>query len=414
MADQQFEFVVYPPEQRKGDGKLGLTYWVYKISATIPLPSYSRKHLDVMRRYSDFDWLRQRFAEEYPYCIIPPIPEKDIAANVSKIASSSGPVGASEAKRLEYRQRALRKFLVRVGAHPQLHSSQLLQDFLEMEERDWELHMKAARRPQQSDQHLAAAVDSVKSLWYPSAGAAASHESAGAGYAKALQDPPANAQVWEDTKEYVARLKVSLTLLRERLHGLISRRREASTALHEFGRCFTRVGEVEGSLEQTPLSSAILAVSNHTEQLSKVYVDHADQESRNVEETLTYYILMCGAVTETVQRLVHAMEARDKLLHQVEELRATLERLRAKGGPMDRVAKVESDLASTSERKDSAISHVQKMEIMVKDELRRFHHDKQFDVKGILKVFAELQMDYAAKMKRSWEGLAPTVENIKA
>lgn len=406
MSDQ-FEFVVYPPEQRKGDGKLGLTYWVYKISATIPLPSYSRKHFDVMRRYSDFDWLRQRFAEEYPFCIIPPIPEKDLTSNMNKI--TSGPASGNDAKLLEYRQRALRKFLVRVGAHPHLHNSRLLQDFLEMEERDWELHMKAARKPQ-SDQHLTTAVETVKSLWYPTAVA----ENAGASYAKALQDPQANAQVWEETKEYVGRLKVSLTLLRERLHGLITRRREASTALHEFGRCFTRVGEVEGSLEQTSLANAILAVSNHTEQLSKVYVDHADQESRNVEETLTYYIRMCAAVNETVQRLVNEMETRDKLLHQVEELKASLERLRTKNGPADKIAKVESDLASTTEKKDNAISHVQKMEVMVKDELRRFHHDKQFDVKGILKVFAELQMDYAAKMKRSWEVLSPTVENIKA
>eukprot|EP00744_Colponema_vietnamica_P008104 GILI01011581.1.p1 GENE.GILI01011581.1~~GILI01011581.1.p1 ORF type:complete len:406 (-),score=114.49 GILI01011581.1:271-1488(-) len=403
---EQFEFIVYPPEMRKSEGKLGLSFWVYKISAVVPLPNYSRKHFDVMRRYSDFEWLRNQFSEEYPYCIIPPIPEKDMQGTIDKIKGGQN----ADTKLLEYRQRALRKFLVRVGAHPHLHNSRLLQDFLEMEEKDWELHMKAARKPQ-PDQHIASAFETALTRqWYPTPAA----ENAGASYAKALQDPPASVQVWEETKEYINRLHISLGVLRERLTQLIRRRREASIALHEFGRCFTRVGEVEGSLEQTPLSNAILAVSNHTEQLSKVYVDHADQESKNVEETLTYYILMCNAVRDTIQRLLAFMQARDQLLHQTEELKSQREKLMSKGGQPDKVAKVEADLQSTTEKKDLAISNVKKMELLVKDELRKFHHDKQFDVKGILKVFAELQMDYAAKMRRSWEGLAPTVENIKA
>jgi len=48
-----------------------------------------------------------------------------------------------------------------------------------------------------------------------------------------------------------------------------------------------------------------------------------------------------------------------------------------------------------------------------RNELRRFHREKQYDMKAMLKSFVDLQLDYASKMKRSWESVMPTVESVK-
>jgi hypothetical protein len=47
------------------------------------------------------------------------------------------------------------------------------------------------------------------------------------------------------------------------------------------------------------------------------------------------------------------------------------------------------------------------------EEVRRFHREKQYDIKQMLKAFVELQVEYSGKMKASWDSVLPSVEAIK-
>ena len=408
MSESTFDFRVMEPEQRKGPGALDLGYWMYKVRAKTTLNCYARKEMEVLRRYSDFEWLRTQLADEYVFCIIPPIPEKAVQGTIDKIVNAG-----QNTKLLEYRQRALRKFLIRVGSHPHLHTSSLLQDFLEMDEAEWERRMKAPKR-NTSEKSIAAAIgegvgSALSRQWY---GGSNAHPS-GASYAKSLSEPKTSPQVWEETRAYVSQLEASINMLRERLEQLVKRRRDTSSALNEFGRSFGKVGEIEATIDQGPLPNALSAVGQHSVQLSTIYLEHADQETKQVVETLTYYVGMCGAVREALKRLIGLMNNRDSLIHQVEDLTQQRERLVQKGGQADKVERINVELHQTTERRDAAIKNVIDVEVLFKEELRRFHREKQYDIKAILKIFAELQLDYVAKMKRSWEGLAPTVEQIR-
>jgi hypothetical protein len=408
MTEGAFEFRVMDPEQRKGGGTLDLAYWVYKVRARTTLPVYVRKDMEVVRRYSDFEWLRNQLAEEYVFCIIPPIPEKAVQGALEKFVS-----GAHDPRLLEYRQRALRKFLIRVGAHPTLYSSQLLQDFLEMDEGEWERRMKAPKKPGQNiaDRSIAAAIgDGVGNALSKAQGQGVAP---GASYVKALSESKSSTAVWDETRAYISQLESSIALLRERLEQLVKRRKETSSALTEFGKAFTRVGEIEAAIEASSLSSALTAVGQHSGQLAIIYLEHGDQETKQVVETLSYYIGMCAAVRETLKRLLSYMSARDSLVHQVQDLQQQQERAVAKGGQAEKVSKLDHELQQTTQRRDQAIRDAANVEQLFREELRRFHREKQYDIKAILKIFTELQLDYAAKMKRSWENLLPTVEQIK-
>ena len=50
---------------------------VYTVNTTTTHPSYSYSQCTVIRRYSDFLWLHDILSEDYPYAIIPPMPEKN-------------------------------------------------------------------------------------------------------------------------------------------------------------------------------------------------------------------------------------------------------------------------------------------------------------------------------------------------
>ena len=265
--------------------------------------------------------------------------------------------GAHDPRLLEYRQRALRKFLIRVGAHPTLYQSQLLQDFLEMDEGEWERRMKAPKKPGQNvaDRSIAAAIgDGVGNALSRAQGQGAT-SAPGASYAKALTENKSSTAVWDETRAYVAQLESSIALLRERLEQLVKRRKETSSALTEFGKAFSRVGEIEAVIEASSLSSALVAVGQHSGQLATIYLEHADQETKQVVETLSYYIGMCTAVRETLKRLLNYMSARDSLVHQVQDLQQQQERAVAKGGQAEKVAKLDQELQLTTQRRDQAI-----------------------------------------------------------
>jgi hypothetical protein len=412
MGDQAFEFRVYNPEQRPGQGKLDLPYWVYHVRAKTSLSHYAQKEMEVVRRYSDFEWLRAQLCEEYVWCIVPPIPEKAVKGTIEKIVG-----GVHDPQLLEYRMRALRKFLVRLGSHPHLFNSALLKDFLEMDGPEWERRMKMPKKVEGKGlaSTLTDAGAALAKQW-----SAASPASASA-YAKALTEHQSSSQIWEETRGYVSQLETSITVLKERLDQLVKRRKETSSCLAEFGKAFARVGEIEKSMEQqlpqqvnsdATLSTALVAVGNHTEQLAVIYIEHADNETKQVVETLIYYSGLCAALKETLKRLQTLVGERDKANGRVKDAHAAVDKLMKQGTP-EKVAAAQQELQAAMDRRDSLTKHVLNFEILFKEELRRFHREKQYDMKSMLKSFVELQLDYAAKMKRNWEGLLPAVEKVK-
>jgi hypothetical protein len=76
-------------------------------------------------------WLREQLFNAFPGVIVPPLPEKSVLGTVEKFISSA----VDSKALLEYRQRALTKFLTRVGEHPVLQTSKELQLFLELEDK---------------------------------------------------------------------------------------------------------------------------------------------------------------------------------------------------------------------------------------------------------------------------------------
>ncbi|KAH9601709.1 Sorting nexin Vps5-like [Trypanosoma melophagium] len=413
MGENVFEFRVLDPELRKGSGTLDLAYWTYRIRASTTLSTYPRREMEVLRRYSDFEWLRLQLCATHPYCIVPPIPEKDVQGTLNKIVGSASE-GAARLR--DYRQRALRQFLVRVGAHPRLQTSQLLQDFLEMDESEWERKMKAT--PKTADRFFTAAAlgegvnHALTRQWNSSSNSNIAIAEASSAYKRVITNGKTNSHVWEDTRLYIQQLEDSIKMLRERIQMLVDRRRSASKALYEFGVAFEKVGEVEKGIESTSLSDALIAVGQHSETLSSIYVEHAGEETKQVVETLSYYHGMCAAARETLKRVHNAVQRVNSMAHTVQDITAQKERATSRGGQPERVAKLENDIKVMEDRLEAASRELEEGEIIFKEELMRFHRDKQYDVKLILKTFAELQLKYAVRMRDTWEKLLPTVESV--
>jgi sorting nexin-1/2 len=404
----KFSFQVGEAEQRQGTGALKRPFWVYCVMCKTDSEHYQLKELQVKRRYSDFEWLRAKLSTRYPFCIIPPVPEKDIHGTVEKFVP-----GSHSPALLEYRQRALRKFLSRVGAHPYLQNSDELRNFLEQADDDgWQRYVSAYDK---SDN--APIIPRINAPAAPPAGS---------GTPSATQQPygaalgtgklPGGTQVWEDTKTYIGQLEESVRTLKERLDSLVRRRRGTSTALQDFGRNFESVGRIEAELDntgETGLSRAASSVGRHAGELASIYSAHASDENHTVVEALQYYVGVCEAAKETLKRLQSAIYNREALEKSAKVALDNRESKIAKGQPADKVAQATRELEEANGRRDASAAAVANFELSLRDELRRFHREKQYDMKEILRQFVALQRDYSDKMKRSWDDLIPTVEDVR-
>ncbi|KAH8614227.1 hypothetical protein ERJ75_000774400 [Trypanosoma vivax] len=144
----------------------------------------------------------------------------------------------------DYRQRALKKFLMRIGAHPRLHTAQLLQDFLEMDEVEWERKMQA---PVLSNERsfTSSLGDTFNHALTRQWNTNVPVETAGSNYAQVISNGPTDPQIWEGTRQYLRQLDESIKGLRERVQCLIESRKNMSNSLHEFGVAFEKVGKLK-------------------------------------------------------------------------------------------------------------------------------------------------------------------------
>lgn len=98
-------------------------YISYRVITKTNFTEYQGPEKIVIRRYSDFVWLRDRLFEKFKGIFIPPLPEKSA---VEKFRFS--------AEFIEMRRQALDVFVNRIASHHELRQSEDLRTFLQAEE----------------------------------------------------------------------------------------------------------------------------------------------------------------------------------------------------------------------------------------------------------------------------------------
>lgn len=391
----RFDFVFSKYEERKPAGALSRNYFVFHIQVRTNYNRYAQEQFQTVHRYSDFEWLRNRLAQAFPFVVMPPLPPKDLA--------SSLPGQTASADLLEFRKRALRKFISRVGAHPHLQRSEVFQIFLEKPESEF----NAIQNAPYEQLSLARLMHKV-----PDPPEYAALRAPGA-----VDNLVVDARAWQECETYFDALKKSFDALRAQQMSLSSRRRDAGLAVQQFGDAFQRVGDLERKsadgqgVTETPLSNAVLATGKHAAEMAAQYKEQAERESKQVAETMQYYIGMCDAAKEALKRVQEYHKKLASMAKEVEDKRIKLEKMKAKSDPSQ--GTVEAELNDRTAALEDMKRAVAKLETLFRDEVRQFHKDKQYDMKSMLKAFIDLQHDYAERMKKGWEQLSPVINDAK-
>ena len=280
---------------------------------------------------------------------------------------------------LEYRQRALTKFLTRVGEHPVLQTSSELQQFLEANEDEFN-QMKNVKTKAKSGSSFSL---------FKSKGSTPEPE-------------------WITShKKFIEKLDSSLKELRQRLQVMITKRKEMATGFMEYGKSFALVGTIEKEYDQSnTLAKNLLSVGQSAEQISKVTDDQAQKETMQVIETLTYYLGMCDSIRHTASQVEEARNEKDSAQSHLASLQAQKEKPNLKE---DKRQILETQIEEGQLRVVQKTDRLNESEQSFKSDLERFDLERKIDFSCMLQSFLNLQIEYNQKLHEQWSQLIPQV-----
>ena len=113
----QPDLVINITDPIKNDQGMVGSYISYKVNTETSLDFFEDKQFSVIRRYSDFNWLRTALVHALPGIIVPPLPEKAVMNRFS-------------AEFIEARRRSLERFMARCAEHPVIREDPTFRMFL--------------------------------------------------------------------------------------------------------------------------------------------------------------------------------------------------------------------------------------------------------------------------------------------
>lgn len=399
MADRQppsfavsspFKFKVHDPCMVMPDSTMELAYWIYNVTTTTTLEVWEKKDNKVQHRFSDFVWLRDEIVQDHPGYIVPPLPDSNVKGHLEKVV-------LSDATHLNFRQRALTKFLVAVGAHPVLRDSPLLKGFCQLERAEFDA-FKVQRKKDRAEREpskMTQLGQKSKEGWFRVKGAF----SKGGGQEKEQTAGKRGDQKLVECKAHATLMEGTIGHGRNQLKAEIDARKALEKSMKSLGEALSRVGDLEKTEEtaqdDTSLSGDFDGLGIYAVAIGKLNRDQADKEGLLVLEMLTYYAGAYAAIRAVLTRLQRYEFTMFTWKDELDSAEAAL----AKAKDKDR-AKAEKLKEEKEQGHSQSKEKFDKARDVFYREWEEFHERKRKDLRFIQKVMIELKVSYCRQTEK--------------
>ncbi|KAL5721196.1 Sorting nexin-1 [Ranunculus cassubicifolius] len=379
ISSQPFLSVSVTDPVKLGNGVQ--SYISYRVITKTNFPEYQGPEKIVIRRYSDFVWLRDRLFEKYKGIFIPPVPEKSA---VEKFRFS--------AEFIEMRRQALDIFVNRIASHPELRRSEDLRTFLQAEEETMErarfqetgIFKKKPTDLMQIFKDVQSKVSDVV-----------------LGKEKPLEE--SNPE-YEKLKHYIFELENHLAEAQKHAFRLVKRHRELGQSLSDFGKAVKLLGACEGK----SLGKAFSDLGTKSESLSLKLQKEAHNLLMNFEEPLKDYVRAVQSIKATMVERANAFKQQCELAETVKIKEINLDKLMLIRSEKAGEADIEyKELKADSEE---ATRRFEMIVRLMSEEIKRFQEEKTLDIGLAFHNFAKGQAQLANEVADAWRGLLPKLE----
>ncbi|KAJ3299302.1 intercellular trafficking and secretion [Borealophlyctis nickersoniae] len=380
------------------------------------LETFAAPEVSARRRYQDFVWLHRTLSEEYPACILPPLPGKHRMEYITGDRFSP--------QFIEKRRASLQTFLERIGRHPTLQRSAALKKFLEAADL----------------QHVATTTKPKETVF----------ENLGDVFLNAFSKVKKPDDRFVEFKESIDKFEENLSTV-EKLHSkLLRQQMDLEQDLAEFEGCIGTLGVMETQITQ-PLAEFANTVRNVCGVLTEkvgvwtwrsmlmdfVFMDDAQIQRDDVDyvTSLHEYIAYCQSVKDVLktrdQKQVDYEELTSYLQNHMVERERTMVGRSAGGvasfikdkynefrqvdqekARQTKLAKLETKITELQE----AVQQSQEISVAFSSEVSKevdlLQSVKVADFKNFLRDYADSQLEFYEKGLRYWEEILPILETM--
>mmetsp|Transcript_15677 Transcript_15677/g.24400 ORF Transcript_15677/g.24400 Transcript_15677/m.24400 type:complete len:403 (+) Transcript_15677:91-1299(+) len=334
----------------------------------------------VLRRYSDFCWLVERFQTERGGAIVPPLPEKQ-------------PVNRFNPMFVAQRAAMLQVFLNEVYVHPELYDAECLHTFLRADEGTFALAKRQAEHEKQAQGGLGNIAK-----WF--GGGNAGHVPK-----QQTQEDLIMAQLGNDLKEWEVQIKSVLTHSQK----LVKKSKEIANGYFEMGLAFSLLGQSESDV----LGRALTRMGQSSDKISIITAEHSEKEFSNYETPLSYYLKVVHSARSAVKCRLEAKEYYYFKLSEVNKNQSSLEKNRNRPGKEEKFYHTQGVLRRVQEESEIALNNYNAINQRVMREMDRFKRETEVQMKKIIREYVALQAEYYKKIEDIWSVLIRTLEEEK-
>ncbi|XP_058088936.1 sorting nexin 1 [Magnolia sinica] len=356
-------------------------YISYRVITKTNLPEYQGQEKIVIRRYSDFVWLRDRLSEKYKGIFIPPLPEKSA---VEKFRFS--------AEFIEMRRQALDIFVNRIASHPELQQSEDLRTFLQEDEETMDRSRSQEtgifkKKPADFMQIFKDVQSKVSDVVL--------------GKEKPVEE---STPEYEKLKHYIFELEEHLAEAQKQAFRLVKRHRELGQSLSDFGKAVKLLGACEGK----SLGKAFSDLGTKSEALSMKLQNEAHNLLMNFEEPLKDYVRAVQSIKVTMADRANAFRQQCELAETTRLKEINLDKLMLMRS--DKAGEAEYEYKELKAESEEATRRFETIVRLMNEEIVRFQDQKTSDMGLAFHEFAKGQAKLANDIADAWRSLLPKLE----
>lgn len=356
-------------------------YISYRVITKTNLPEYQGPEKIVIRRYSDFVWLRDRLFEKYKGIFIPPLPEKSA---VEKFRFS--------AEFIEMRRQGLDLFVNRIASHPELQQSEDLRTFLQADEETMErLRSQDTGYFKKKPADLMQIFKDVQSKV----------SDVVLGKEKPVEE--SNPE-YEKLKHYIFELENHLAEAQKHAYRLVKRHKELGESLSDFGKAAKLLGACEGDA----LGKVFSDLGMKSEALSVKLQKEAHHLLMNFEEPLKDYVRAVQSIKATIAERANAFRQQCELAETMKLKEINLDKLMLTRS--DKVGEAEIEYKELKAESEDSTRRFETIVRLMNEEIVRFQEQKTLDMGIAFHNFSKGQARLANSIADAWRSLLPKLE----
>ena len=370
----------------------------YTVNTNTTNEKYSYSQSVVIRRYNDFLWLHDILTDEYPYAVIPPMPEKNT-------------MNRFEIEFVENRRASLQSFLREIAADPLLKESKRLRTFLTADDEKFaeeKAETKSSLKDSLKGNPMEAGMKLLKMMGN-------GLNKVGSQVQKSVQqqiggEAPMSKEDEKFAKyvQYISDLAEQVSLLATRANEFVEHQSDYTANLIDMGLAMNLMGQ----LQQDVVGDAMRSLNDAINVIQQIWTEKSLREDRAFVQPMKRLVLLLNEVKMTVGRRTLILSNYQSACQGLKKAKATYKKLASTPGKSSKLPGAEEEIERYKKRAGKLKKKLHTVTEKINGVLDDFRDHKMALIRNMVLDLLLIQMQYHKQVANVWRNYLPELQKI--